>query len=306
MHKNKKILSFGSLNIDTVFSVDHIVAPGETLSSNKIQTFVGGKGLNQSIALSRSHGNVYHAGAVGEDDGKPLLEALQKVNINTENIKVKDGKSGNAIIQIDKNGQNSILLSDGANKQITVEEIYRVFEQFDAGDIVVLQNEINLLNKIIDIAHEKDMIIFLNPSPLNEYIFEANLEKIDWFILNEIEAAQLIKQEKYTDTTKDLLIQKYPNAEFVITLGEKGSLCYSKGEFYYQDIYKVDTVDTTGAGDTFTGYFISAITENKPIAKALNTASAASALSVSREGASSSIPTKQEVDNFLKKKSIKI
>lgn len=299
MDNKNRILSLGSLNIDLVYKVPHIVRPGETLSSEGISQKIGGKGLNQSIALSKAGGNVYHAGAVGKEDGQVLIEQLKAKNVDTEYILEKDMLSGNALIQVDSTGQNSILLYEGANKSLAVEEVKQIVDAFSSEDYIVLQNEINQLPEIITLASEKGMTIFFNPSPLNDEVFKCDLSKVNWFFLNEIEAAQLSLQEKYEEDTLAILIKKYPAAHFVITLGEKGSLCYHEGQLYSQGIHEVDVVDTTGAGDTYTGYFIATFQETGDIELALKYASVASAIAVSIHGASSSIPSIEEVKKLV-------
>lgn len=299
MSDEHKILSFGSLNIDKTYKVPNIVRPGETLSSQAISQNVGGKGLNQSIALSKAGSKVYHAGAVGKEDGQVLVETLKAENIDTRYILEKDMLSGNAIIQVDPSGQNSIVLYEGANKSLTVEEVENILSDFSSGDYLILQNEINQLPKIIALASENGMTIFFNPSPLNDAVFDCDLSKIDWFFVNEIEAAQLSGQEAYNQDTLDLLIKKFPGAHFVITLGEHGSLCYFEGKIYEKGIHKVDAVDTTGAGDTFTGYFITTFLKTKDIDLSLKYASIAAGIAVSRPGASSSIPSVDEVRKLL-------
>lgn len=299
LENENKILSLGSLNIDMIYQVPHIVRPGETLSSEGISQNVGGKGLNQSIALSKAGSNVYHAGAIGKKDGQMLIEQLEADNVDTTYVLEKDMLSGNALIQVDSSGQNSILLYDGANKSLTVDEVRNVVSDFSAKDYIVLQNEINQLSEIIKLAAQKEMTIFFNPSPLNKEVFKCDLNKIDWFFLNEIESAQLSQQDKYDENTLDLLIEKYPEAHFVITLGEKGSLCYHKGKLYEQAIHKADVIDTTGAGDTYTGYFIAIFQKTGDIEQALRYASCASAIAVSKPGASSSIPSINEVQQLV-------
>lgn len=299
LSEEHKILSFGSLNIDVVYKVPNIVRPGETLSSEGISQNVGGKGLNQSIALGKAGSKVYHAGAVGKEDGRILIETLKAENVDTQYILEKDMLSGNAMIQVESTGQNSILLYDGANKSFTTEEVENILSGFSSGDYIILQNEINQLPKIISLASEKGMTIFFNPSPLNDEVFKCDLSRIDWFFVNEIEAAQLSGQEAYDEDTLDILIEKYPAAHFVITLGELGSLCYYQGTVYKQGIYEVDAVDTTGAGDTYTGYFIATFHETQDIERSLRYASIASGISVSRHGAASSIPSIDEVEKRL-------
>ena len=189
-----KILNFGSLNIDMVYDVDNFVRPGETISSLKMEKFAGGKGLNQSIALSKAGADVYHAGMIG-NDGEFLKEILKENNVDTTYLKSIDGPSGHAIIQVDKNGQNCILLYSGSNSMINEEFVDNVLENFGKGDLILLQNEISCLAYIIDKAHEKGLTIALNPSPMNEIIRNCNLGFVDYFILNEVEAELLTSKK---------------------------------------------------------------------------------------------------------------
>jgi len=150
-----KILNFGSLNIDYTYQVEHFVRAGETLSSDSLQIFSGGKGLNQSIALSRAGADVWHAGAVGKEDGEFLLRQLEEAGVHTEFIAHTEGKTGHAIIQKDPTGQNCILLYGGANQEITRQMADRVLESFEEGDFLILQNEISEIGYIMEKAHEK-------------------------------------------------------------------------------------------------------------------------------------------------------
>ncbi|MDE6964630.1 MAG: ribokinase, partial [Lachnospiraceae bacterium] len=186
-----KILNFGSLNIDYVYRVAHILQPGETLKAGEMEVFPGGKGLNQSIAAARAGAEVYHAGMVGADDGGFLLDVCRENHVNTDYIRMAEGKSGHTIIQVDDNAQNSILLYGGGNRKITEDFIREVLAGFGKGDILVLQNEINLLDVVIDRAYEKGMKIVLNPSPFDEGLDGCDLSKVSVFLVNEIEAGLL-------------------------------------------------------------------------------------------------------------------
>lgn len=292
-----KILNFGSLNLDYVYSVDQFVRPGETKSSKKREVFAGGKGLNQSIALSRSGVEVYHAGAVGQSDGNTLIEVLKKNNINTDFIKEIDNVStGHAIIQVDDNGENCILLFGGANQKITAQQVDETLKAFSKGDFLILQNEINMLEYIVEEAHKKGLNIVLNPSPINENIFKLNLEFVDYFILNEIEGLD-ISNQNISENLLEVLGSKYPSAKIVLTSGEKG-VKFKDGDLVLEHgIFDVPVVDTTGAGDTFTGYFIGSLVQGYSNIEALRSASLASAIAVSRMGAETSIPFMEEVQS---------
>lgn len=292
-----KILNFGSLNLDYVYSVDRFVRPGETKSSKSMQIFSGGKGLNQSIALARSGVEVYHAGAVGKSDGGKLIDILKTNNVNIDYIaQYDDVSTGHAIIQVDEDGQNCILLYGGANQMITKNHVDRVLENFTKGDFLILQNEINMLKYIVDEGHKKGLQIVLNPSPMDEKIFSLNLEYVDYFMLNEVEAVDICEGEIKGDIL-DALRTKYPSAKIILTLGEKGVRFKDGDTVLEHGIFKVPVIDTTAAGDTFTGYFIGSLAKGYDIREALRLSSIASAIAVSRKGAESSIPYMEEVQN---------
>lgn len=295
-----KILNFGSLNCDYVYSVHHMVEAGETLASSKMETFPGGKGLNQSIALVRAGAPVSHAGLLGED-GDFLLDIASSSGVDCSLIERVDGRTGHAIIQLDRTGQNCILLYGGSNRRITEEYIERVLAHFGPGDLLLMQNEINLPDRIVELAHEKGLVIALNPSPCDDAILSIDLNKVSFLILNEVEGAML-SGEPDLEKAPDVLLQKYPHMKIVLTLGKEGAVYMDKDTRCHHPIFPVETVDTTGAGDTFTGYFLTSMLENMPAEKGLKLASAASAIAVSRMGAASSIPTRKEVEDFLKER----
>ena len=290
-----KVLNFGSLNLDYTYQVETILIPGETQASKSREIFCGGKGLNQSIALAKAGVPVYHAGMIGEE-GEILLETCRENGVNTEFIRKIDGPSGHTIIQVDKNGQNCILLYGGANRSITREFVDEVLAAFDSGDIILLQNEINELPYIIDRAYEKKMMIFLNPSPYDHGLDSCDLSKISLFLVNEIEGYQ-ITGEKEPEKILEKMKWLYPGAKLLLTLGGEGSVYQDQTGIYRQGIYRVKAADTTAAGDTFTGYFISSVIDGLPVQEGLDLAARASAIAVSRPGASASIPLREEVLN---------
>lgn len=288
-----KVLNFGSLNLDYVYQVESILIPGETQASKDRQIFCGGKGLNQSIALAKAGIPVYHAGLIGEG-GEPLLEVCKENSVNTEFIRQIPGPSGHTVIQVDKNGQNCILLFGGSNRSMTRAFINSVLDSFDEGDIILLQNEINELDYIIDQAYKKKMMIILNPSPYDNALDSCDLSKVSLFLMNEIEGFQ-ITGEREPDKILQKVKELYPNAKVVLTLGSDGSVYQDDTGIYRQGIYKVKAVDTTAAGDTFTGYFIASIIEGLSVQEGLELAAKASAIAVSRPGATASIPLRSEV-----------
>ncbi|MDR2731489.1 MAG: ribokinase [Treponema sp.] len=291
-----KILVFGSLNIDLIFDVDHIALAGETISSHSMVKSAGGKGANQAAALAKAGMKVFMAGKIGNDGGF-LPEKLNGYGADTSRVMRYDGMTGQAIIQLDKDGQNAILLHSGGNGAITHGEIENVIGGFDAGDLIVLQNEISGLKEIIELAHNKKMVICLNPSPYNEKIEELPLNMVNIFFVNEIEGAALAysPQNCLLRDILDKLVLRFPAAEIILTAGEGGAF-YGKGTYRARsEIVEVPVVDTTAAGDAFTGYYIAARVKQMPVPLALKTACKAAALTVSRRGAMDSIPYGDEV-----------
>ncbi|MBO5416196.1 MAG: ribokinase [Clostridia bacterium] len=295
-----KILNFGSLNIDYVYSVEHFVRAGETIASNSLNLFCGGKGLNQSVAFAKAGADTYHAGSIGKE-GAMLTDMLRSAGANTDFVAVREDIScGHAIIQVNAHGENCILLYGGANHTISDAMVDEVLSHFGEGDMLMLQNEINNIPYIIAQAKKKGMIIALNPSPFTPEILGFGLDKIDWLILNETEGQEITGKEAAEDIISELG-KSYPEMRVVLTLGKQGATYAYKGERASHGIFDTPVADTTAAGDTFTGYFFAEIMSGNTPAEALRIASAASAIAVSRKGAAPSIPTKDEVVALLEK-----
>ena len=293
-----RVLNIGSLNIDYVYTVDHIILPGETEATGTRNTFLGGKGMNQSCALAKAGVEVYHGGLIGED-GKLFLDACREYGVHSDFIRTVEGPSGHTVIQIDKNAQNSILLYGGANQKLTKAYIDEVLSHFTAEDILLLQNEVNLLPYIVDRAYEKGMQIALNPSPFNEKLDAVDMKKISIFLLNEVEGFQLTG-EKEPEKILDALRSLFPHAKIMLTLGKDGAV-YADGEQkHYQPIFQVKAVDTTAAGDTFTGYFLAGLSEGMTTPQVLRMSAKASSIAVTRVGAVPSIPYREEVERSLR------
>lgn len=289
-----KVLNFGSLNFDHFYEVEHIVRPGETIPSGKYRLACGGKGLNQSVALAHAGANVFHAGKVGRD-GEALLACLKAAGVNSDFVEVAgDTPSGHAIIQVDKDGQNSIIIHGGANRAILKEDVSRVLGAFEPGDCLLLQNEVSCTAEIIDHAKDQGLTIFLNPAPMDERVAGYPLEKVDYFIINEIEGREL---SGAIDAQAILaaMRRRFPEAAILLTLGEQG-VCYADpSTSLVVPAEKVQAVDTTAAGDTFIGFFIAQKLAGQPIEACLRTACHAAAICVTRPGAADSIPHLQEV-----------
>ena len=293
-----KLLDFGSLNIDHTYQLPHLVRPGETLASDSYHKSEGGKGFNQAVALAKAGQEVYLAGAIGQD-GLFLRDYLQELGVHTEHLCVLDAPTGHAMIQLDTEGQNCIILFGGTNGMITEAMIDEVLADFGAGDYLLLQNEISHVDSIICAAHAKGMHIILNPSPMSPELLTWPLELVEWFILNEIEGADITGKTQ-PEEMLDELLRRYPACHVVLTLGERGSVYADAIQRMDQSIVSAHTVDTTAAGDTFTGYFIHALLQGEAIQQALKTAACASAITVSRPGAGRSIPAAEEVQAAMK------
>ncbi|MFT3983653.1 MAG: ribokinase [Lachnospiraceae bacterium] len=289
-----KILNFGSMNYDYVYAVPRIVKGGETLTTTGMETFLGGKGFNQSVALIKAGAFVYHAGFVGED-GEEFIEACKRYGIQTDYVRKIKGRSGHTIIQVDREAQNCILLYPGANRKLTKKYIDEVLADFESGDFLILQNEMNEVDYIIEKAYEIGMIIVLNPSPYNGFMEACDLNKVNYFIMNEVEGEQ-ITGEKDPEKIVTRMLENYPKAKIVLTLGKDGSMYRDADTEYHQPIFPVKAIDTTAAGDTFTGYFVASVLDGGTVLKSLELGAKAAAITVTRAGASPSIPYKSEVE----------
>ena len=289
-----KFLNFGSLNLDYVYQVDHMVGPGETLASADMQVFCGGKGLNQSIALAHAGAQVYHAGLIGSEGGM-LRQALEDAGVDCSLIKEVSTPTGHAIIQVNPAGQNCILLYGGANRCVTTAYIDEALAGFGEDDVLVLQNEINRLDEVVDKAYALGMKIVLNPSPFDDALRAVDFSKLSTMILNEVEGEQMTGEHE-AEAILDALKEQYPGLNVVLTLGEEGAWYQNQDHRFWEPAYAVDVVDTTAAGDTFMGYFLAAQAEGLEGADSLRFAQKAASIAVSREGAAPSIPMRDEIE----------
>ena len=294
-----KILSFGSLNIDYTYTLDHIVAPGETISSTKLDVLCGGKGLNQSVALRKAGAQVWHAGIIGYD-GDMLKNMLDQAGVRTDLLKTDpDHKSGHTIIQVEAgSGQNCIIVCAETNGMVDKAYIDEVMQNFEAGDYAVFQNEITNVPYAMKCCKEKGMKVVFNPSPMTKELAASDIYRyVDDLFINEIEGKQMTGEddpEKILNTLKTM----WPDCRTILTLGSDGSIIMNEdGSFFRQKAYPCEAVDTTGAGDTFSGFVTALSAAGKSIQEALETASKASSLAVRKMGAAASIPSLEEVLN---------
>lgn len=286
------ILNFGSLNIDYVYRVDAFVRPGETKSSRSLIVNCGGKGLNQSIAAARAGASVYHAGLIGRD-GDMLYQKLLESGVNLSLTERAEGVSGHAIIQVDDAGQNCILLYGGTNRALTLDYVERALDAFGTDGLVLLQNETNLVGEIISLVRARGLAVALNAAPANADARAYPLHELDYLIVNELEGAFLAGCEREEDILPALR-NAYPKLSVLLTLGKRGSIYAGGGAEARCGAYRVQAVDTTAAGDTFSGYFLTALLDGSSARQALELATAAAALCVRRLGAADSVPNRAE------------
>lgn len=293
----KKILNFGSLNIDTVYSVDHIVRPGETLSALQVEEHCGGKGFNQSIAVSRAGASLYHAGKIGAD-GLILRRKLLENDVDCRFLECSGRFSGRAAIQKEASGENCILLYGGANREITEADIDRVLSFFGPGDLLISQNEISCVPYLLAQASGRGMEIAWNPSPIDPSLKSVPLSSISLLVINEIEGCELTGCDQPEDMLA-YLRRTAPELEVVLTLGSQGAWYAGAQGMIRCPAYTVPVVDTTAAGDTFMGYLIAGLSGGSPMERALQNACAA-ALAVTKAGAYPSIPYRAQVEQLIK------
>jgi ribokinase len=255
--------------------------------------FAGGKGANQSVAVARAGGAVMHIGKIGHD-GLWMIQNMKKDGVDTSRVILTEQPTGHAIIQVDKRGQNSIVIYGGTNRLITTEEIDAVLDEASAGDIVLLQNEINNIPHIIEQAAARKLPVYFNPAPMTAEVFDYPLKSISAFIINQSEGEALTEQPD-ADKIMYAMGRRYPDALAVLTMGSKGCMYRNGKEKGSIAGRKVDVVDTTGAGDTFIGYIMAGIQRGDALTSALETATRAAAICVTRKGATSSIPYAKEI-----------
>lgn len=287
------IINFGSLNIDHVYQVEHFVQPGETMASHNYQQFVGGKGLNQSLALARAGATVKHAGNIGKD-GELLKQTLAQSGVDVSLINTLTGASGHAVIQVEPQGENCILLHGGANQKMTTAAIDKSLQHAQKGDVVLLQNEINKLPEIINKAAELKLRVVFNPAPMSAEVMTYPLDKVDYLILNQTEAQALTLKQH----TQDILIElklRFNQTKIILTLGEQGVIFQYREQQVAVNAVNCDATDTTAAGDTFIGYFLAELGLGHNIEQCLQTACKAAAICIQQAGAANSIPYRHQL-----------
>lgn len=293
---------FGSINIDQVYRVPHLVRPGETLSSVSLSTVLGGKGANQSVALARAGATVAHVGRIGSADAQ-LLTTLSEAGVDVGGVERVDAVSGHAIIQVDDAGENAIVLHGGANLGFDSDALSHLLQGANRGDWLLMQNECDGLEAAFALAAERGLRIAFNPAPMAPPVLELPLEQVELLIVNETEASMLSGVDVAADpqAIDAGLARRCPDAMRVLTLGGRGAQLVQGESCFRSEPPAVDVVDTTGAGDTFVGFLLAALMSGTPPADALRRAVTAGALAVTVSGATPSIPDAAAVDRELKR-----
>ena len=313
MH-SKKIVVVGSCNTDMVIKADRLPVPGETILGGTFFMNPGGKGANQAVAAARMGGSVTLISKTGNDVfGKQSVMLYNAENIKTDYV-FSDPKqpSGVAMITVDSNGENCIVVASGANASLSPADIDKARKEIESSDLVLMQLEIPVetVEYVAEMAHRKGIPVILNPAPART-LPETLLKNLYIIIPNKSEA-EILSGIKVTDQESARKAAAIISAKgvdiVVITLGSQGALIKEKEEYHFVEAFKVDTIDTTAAGDTFCGSVCVGLSEGKSISEAVEMAARAAALTVTRMGAQGSIPYRPELaslDKNSQKKSTK-
>lgn len=291
------VINFGSINIDHVYQVEHFVQPGETLASNDYQMLLGGKGANQSIALAKAGSDVQHVGKVNEHDA-PFKQTMIKSGIDCKFVVCTESPTGHAIIQVTPSGENAIVLFGGANLELDDKDILHALDDANRSDWVLTQNETSGIEQVLRQSKEKGLSVAFNPAPMTESVKHLPHDCIDLLIVNEVEAEEISGCQNL-DQIEAYFRADWPHAEVIITLGKSGVRMLKGDETIDVPAFVVEAVDTTAAGDTFIGFFLSSYSASGDAKSSLVRACAASALAVTRIGAAQSIPDAEEVNQFI-------
>lgn len=282
------VYNLGSINIDHVYRVPHLPAPGETLSATAYAQGLGGKGANQSVAAARAGAKTLHIGAIGPG-GEWVLRALEGYGVDIRHVALGEVPGGHAIINVDPEAENAIVLFPGANVTLTAEAVRDALVGAGPGDTILLQNETSAQADAARIAATLGMRVIYSAAPFEVAAVRAVLPHVSLLVMNEIEAAQLRAE-----------LGALPAMDVIVTKGAKGAEWIAPGrEPLFVPAFRVEPVDTTGAGDCFIGTLAAALDAGLSREEAMRRAAAASAIQVTRAGAAQAMPSAAEVDAFL-------
>lgn len=287
------IINLGSINVDHLYDLPRLPAPGETVAATGLTSGLGGKGANQSVAAALAGARVRHVGAVGPD-GPPLVDRLAEFGIDTSGVRITDTPTGHAIVMVDVSGENQIVIYSGANMAQDIDVITRILGQASRGDWLMLQNETSLQAETAAKAQARGMNVAYSAAPFDVQAVEAVLPHVTLLIVNQVEAEQLVM-------ARGTPILDIPVPNVLVTKGAKGADWHDTHLRSTVSVpaFQVTAIDTTGAGDTFAGYVVAGLSQGLSPRSALRRASAAAAISVTRKGTSDAIPSLAEVQDFL-------
>lgn len=307
MVENPRIVVIGSLNADLVQRIDRLPRPGETVAGGSLATFSGGKGANQAVAAARMGARTGMIGQVGNDSlGGLLLESLREAGVDRESVGVANTSTGTAVILVLPHGENVIIIAPGANAAVTPKLAADGLSSLGKGAYLLSQLEIPIesVARALVVAKERGATTILDPAPARHLPSDL-LRNVDYLTPNETETEALLGEtglpmnsEADIEAAARRILALGPKAA-VLKLGARGCMIVTSGCRLRVPGFKVDTVDTTAAGDVFNGAFAAALGEGRSLPAAARFANAAAALSVTRRGAQNSIPSRQAVDRFL-------
>ena len=277
------IYNLGSINADHTYRVPHLPAPGETIAALSISRGLGGKGANQSVAAALAGSEVCHIGAIGQD-GDWALDALNGFGVATDRVMKVNAPTAHAIINVDAEGENAIVIFPGANQEQSLTQVESALADAKPRDILLLQNETNLQIEAAKLAQSIGMFVIYSAAPFSADAVANILPHIDLLVTNAVEAAELTVA---------------PQCHQIITRGADGADWKEKDQIMHAPAFSVDPVDTTGAGDCFIGYVAAGLDQGLSPNEAMRLGSAASALQVQKIGTADAIPARAEVDLFL-------
>ena len=289
------IWNLGSINADLVYSVPHLPARGETLAALTHERFLGGKGTNMSVAAARAAAHVRHIGAVGSD-GAWAVERLMEYGVDTRHIARIDQPTGHAIVVVEPGGENQIVIYPGANRAIPEAVLQAALAEAGAGDTLLIQNETNGQPMAAQIGHDLGLRVCYAAAPFDAEAVRRVLPWLDFLILNAVEAEQL-------EAEIGIAPEGLPVRDVIVTLGARGARHFDtvSGDIRDYSAFPVTPVDTTGAGDTFTGYVLAGLDRGMAMPQAIAQATRAAAIMVTRRGTADVIPDLKDVQGAAPK-----
>lgn len=287
------IWNLGSINLDLIYGLDRLPGRGETVSADTKAEFLGGKGANMSVAAARAAARVCHIGAVGPD-GRWAVDRLLEYGVDTRHIAQTDTPTGHAIVAVETSGENQIIIFSGANRAIPLELVSNALSEAQTGDLLVLQNETNAQVEAAKLGRELGLTVCYAAAPFDAEAVRAVLPYLDFLILNAVEAQQL-------ETALGTSVADLPVRDIVVTKGSDGAewISTETGSHQQFSARKVTAVDTTGAGDTFTGYVLAGMDREMPMAQAISQAILAASIMVTRHGTADVIPDLKDIQDLM-------